>query len=109
MSRSRIDTQNPSPSVVTQTPRHQVATIDLGRLLAINQCIELPRRVSPTRPAIRLSWTLPSRLRAVAKVAVGLCILLLPLVAGAMTASQGGPLPEPLPLFPADNWWNLDI
>src|SRR5688572_28749121 len=22
---------------------------------------------------------------------------------------KGGPLPPPLPLFPADNWWNLDI
>jgi hypothetical protein len=28
-------------------------------------------------------------------------------VAGA--TSLGGPLPGPLPLFPADNWWNLDI
>jgi hypothetical protein len=28
-------------------------------------------------------------------------------VAGA--ASQGAPIPAPLPLFPADNWWNLDI
>jgi hypothetical protein len=24
-------------------------------------------------------------------------------------ATQGGPLPEPLPLFPPSNWWNLDI
>src|SRR5687768_11923633 len=23
--------------------------------------------------------------------------------------TQGGPLPQPLPLFPASNWWNLDI
>ena len=22
---------------------------------------------------------------------------------------QGGALPGPLPLFPADNWWNVDI
>jgi hypothetical protein len=29
------------------------------------------------------------------------------LVAAAST--QGGALPGPLPLFPADNWWNLDI
>jgi hypothetical protein len=28
-------------------------------------------------------------------------------VAGA--ATQGTPIPAPLPLFPADNWWNLDI
>jgi hypothetical protein len=27
----------------------------------------------------------------------------------AQSASPGGPLPTPLPLFPADNWWNLDI
>jgi hypothetical protein len=27
----------------------------------------------------------------------------------AMSAVRGGPLPQPLPLFPADNWWNLDI
>jgi hypothetical protein len=24
-------------------------------------------------------------------------------------AVQGGPLPGPLPLFPADNWWNADV
>jgi hypothetical protein len=29
--------------------------------------------------------------------------------AAAMSAIQGGALPQPLPLFPADNWWNLDI
>src|SRR5215831_15627306 len=28
-------------------------------------------------------------------------------VAGA--ATQGTPIPAPLPLFPSDNWWNLDI
>jgi len=26
-----------------------------------------------------------------------------------MNATQGGTLPQPLPLFPADNWWNLDV
>jgi hypothetical protein len=26
-----------------------------------------------------------------------------------MDANRGGPLPQPLPLFPSDNWWNLDI
>ena len=30
-------------------------------------------------------------------------------IAWAMNAARGGPLPQPLPLFPADNWWNLDI
>ena len=29
--------------------------------------------------------------------------------AGAITGTRNGPLPDPLPLFPADNWWNLDI
>lgn len=29
--------------------------------------------------------------------------------AWAMNSAQGGALPQPLPLFPADNWWNLDI
>ena|GEM_PF-952476 len=24
-------------------------------------------------------------------------------------ATRGGPLPSPLPLFPSDNWWNVDI
>lgn len=27
----------------------------------------------------------------------------------AMNSVRGGPLPQPLPLFPPDNWWNLDI
>src|SRR5947209_1752406 len=27
----------------------------------------------------------------------------------AASAIQGGTLPGPLPLFPANNWWNLDI
>src|SRR5512132_4436606 len=27
----------------------------------------------------------------------------------AMDPVRGGALPQPLPLFPADNWWNLDI
>lgn len=27
----------------------------------------------------------------------------------AMNASLGGSSPQPLPLFPADNWWDLDI
>jgi hypothetical protein len=32
-------------------------------------------------------------------------------VAGIVTAAStiGGPLPGPLPIFPGDNWWNLDI
>ena len=27
----------------------------------------------------------------------------------AMNSARGGALPQPLPLFPPDNWWNLDI
>src|ERR1700730_345228 len=27
----------------------------------------------------------------------------------AVAATQGGPIPVPLPLFPANNWWNQDI
>ena len=23
--------------------------------------------------------------------------------------TRGGPLPQPLPIFPKDNWWNTDI
>lgn len=30
-------------------------------------------------------------------------------VVAAMNATRGGALPQPLPLFPADNWWNMDI
>jgi hypothetical protein len=29
--------------------------------------------------------------------------------AQAIDSSSGGPLPDALPLFPADNWWNRDI
>jgi len=38
--------------------------------------------------------------------------LLAALAAAAPLAAQpveGGPLPGPLPLFPADNWWNADV
>ena len=38
---------------------------------------------------------------------------LVPLLLGALCAPaqpvRNGPLPEPLPLFPADNWWNADV
>lgn len=29
--------------------------------------------------------------------------------AWAMNSTRGAALPQPLPLFPSDNWWNLDI
>ena len=41
--------------------------------------------------------------------------LLLLFLAGAVLIAQtsgpvaNGPLPGPFPLFPADNWWNLDV
>src|SRR5437660_419683 len=27
----------------------------------------------------------------------------------ALAATQGGPIPVSLPLFPANNWWNTDV
>ena len=37
----------------------------------------------------------------------------LPLLSGALASLgqpvRNGPLPGPLPLFPADNWWNVDV
>src|SRR5262249_30327713 len=39
-------------------------------------------------------------------VALGACLL--GVVARAVSV-EGGALPGPLPLFPPDNWWNLDI
>ena len=42
----------------------------------------------------------------------GLTAVLLTLSGGSafgINATVGGALPAPLPLFPADNWWNLDI
>jgi len=40
----------------------------------------------------------------------GTLFVLLVAVAGLTAASElGGTLPGPLPLFPADNWWKLDI
>ena len=42
----------------------------------------------------------------------GLASVLLTLSGGralGMDATIGGALPTPVPLFPADNWWNLDI
>jgi hypothetical protein len=40
----------------------------------------------------------------------GLLVLALSLLsATAAFAQPGGPLPGPLPLFPANNWWNADV
>lgn len=44
------------------------------------------------------------------KTTVGVGIaLVLAVVTLVATAQQGGPLPQPLPLFPSTNWWNTDI
>jgi hypothetical protein len=40
---------------------------------------------------------------------LALLVVVLGAVLAAQTATPGGTLPGPLPLFPADNWWNLDI
>lgn len=36
-------------------------------------------------------------------------LAMLGLVVGVAGAQPAGPLPQPWPLFPADNWWNVDI
>jgi hypothetical protein len=38
-----------------------------------------------------------------------LVALALSTCASAFAASQGGPIPVPLPLFPGNNWWNTDV
>jgi hypothetical protein len=48
----------------------------------------------------------PSTARFVAAVAAAAAIAGIVVVA---SSTLGGPLPGPLPLFPRDNWWNLDI
>jgi hypothetical protein len=41
------------------------------------------------------------------RIAIVLALLVVCVPAGA--ATQGGAIPVPLPLFPANNWWNTDI
>lgn len=51
-----------------------------------------------------------SQSRRVVALVTLLVLMFAPLVRVlAMEATRGGALPQPLPLFPADNWWNLDI
>ena len=61
-----------------------------------------PTRSAPTGAAVR------GGLRAgVAALALWVCcIALAPAAAGQQV---NGPLPQPLPLLPADNWWNVDV
>lgn len=37
------------------------------------------------------------------------CVLLVAALARVAPAQPAGPLPQPLPLFPADHWWNVDV
>jgi hypothetical protein len=43
------------------------------------------------------------------RVALALSALLLATSLHAQTATRGAPLPQPLPLMPADNWWNVNV
>lgn len=65
--------------------------------------------------AARFSWrvaceALPGMLRAV-PVRTGLAAIMAGVWAVSLSALAllNGPLPTPYPLFPRDNWWNLDI
>jgi hypothetical protein len=52
---------------------------------------------------------LPSPGSAIALRCARLALSLSLLSAAVATAQPGGALPGPLPLFPADNWWNADV
>jgi hypothetical protein len=47
--------------------------------------------------------------RRIAAVALTLAAALVLPAPGFAQAQKNGPLPTPLPLFPPDNWWNVDI
>jgi hypothetical protein len=57
-----------------------------------------PRRSSAVSPL----WP-------VSLCAAALAALVILAASPATAQTVGGPLPQPLPLFPADNWWNTDI
>jgi len=42
-------------------------------------------------------------------LAAGLSLAIAASAGLALAATQGGPLPGPLPLFPSTNWWNADV
>jgi len=48
-------------------------------------------------------------MRAVVRSAVVADLLTLAALPAAAQVTQGGALPAPLPLFPPDNWWNVDV
>jgi len=51
-------------------------------------------------------------MRQIACVRLVTAVLLpvaLAVLSAAGTSVQGGPIPGPLPLFPPDNWWNVDV
>ena len=55
----------------------------------------------------RNRWSRPAGLR---EMCAGLSsTLAVALLVVPLAAQPGGPLPGPLPLFPADNWWNVDV
>ena len=43
------------------------------------------------------------------RMRVRLALLTLLLAAPLHAATEGGAIPLPLPLFPGNNWWNIDI
>jgi hypothetical protein len=57
---------------------------------------------------IEMIHTLPVQGRTALSVLTLAAALLLP-SPGLAQAVRNGPLPSPLPLFPPDNWWNVDI
>src|SRR5438093_7096050 len=46
---------------------------------------------------------------AVSRSRIGIALFTIGLATAVFAATLGGPIPGPLPLFPSDNWWNLDI
>ena len=48
-------------------------------------------------------------MRRIAPLRFVAIFLLAGFAAVSAASSQGGAIPGPLPLFPADNWWNLDV
>jgi len=47
--------------------------------------------------------------RALVVTLVAALLATMPVGAAGLGPVQGGALPGPLPLFPSDNWWNVDV